>query len=102
MDIAQYIRPEFLALIPMLIVIGKLLKEASFFDDRLIPIALGACGVLIAVCYQVGDGADSLSAIVSAVIQGILCAGTAVYGNQIVKQLKKKDDTADDDLDFDL
>ncbi|MBR7136648.1 MAG: phage holin family protein [Clostridia bacterium] len=91
MEITNYIRPEFLCLIPMLWVLGRLLKSAPFFSDRLIPLALGVVGSLTAVCYAIGEeGMNDAAGIVTAAVQGILCAGTAVYGHQMVKQLGGK------------
>ena len=91
MEITNYIRPELLCLIPMLWVLGRLLKAAAFLSDNLIPLLLGVVGVLTAVCYFVGEeGMNDTAGIVTAAVQGILCAGAAVYGHQLVKQLGGK------------
>ena len=42
-----------------------------------------------AIGYRRGAGLGGMSA--DSVIQGILVTGAAVYGNQLVKQLGKKD-----------
>ena len=52
MTITDYIAPELLLIVPVLWVFGKLLKEAAFVQNRYIPLLLGACGVLLAVCYR--------------------------------------------------
>ena len=94
MNVLDYIRPELLLIIPVLWVLGKLLKEASFLRDKWIPLILGGAGILLAVCW-VGGNAEpfGVTGLFTAVTQGILCAGAAVYGHQLVKQIKDKDDT---------
>ena len=87
MEIMEYIRPELLLIVPVLWVLGKLLKEASFVKDKYIPLLLGGVGIVLSVCYIAGSGAAVTAAgIFTAVTQGILCAGVAVYGHQLVKQ----------------
>lgn len=90
MEYVDFIRPELLTLIPLLYVVGMILKDAAFVRDNFIPLILGGVGVMLAICYVCGDTATfSLTAVATAVTQGILCAGVAVYGNQVFKQIKK-------------
>ncbi len=97
MEYIDFIRPELATLIPLLYVFGMILKEASFVRDNWIPLILGVIGIIIAACYVCGDVAGfSLTAIATAVTQGILCAGVAVYGNQIFKQMKKGKEEKED------
>ena len=92
MELTDYIRPELLSLVPMLMVVGRLLKAAAFFSNRLIPLVLGVAGVLMAICYLAGEDAlDGIGGIAAATAQGILCAGAAVYGHQLVKQLREQE-----------
>ena len=92
MEMTEYVYPELFCLIPMLLVLGKLLKAAEFFADRLIPAVLGGTGILIAACYIVGkEQVCTASTLASATVQGILCAGAAVYGHQLVKQWGRKE-----------
>ena len=86
MDIINYIVSEALILIPALVIIGLILKKFEFIPDKYIPVILLPFGIVGAVLL--GD-TSTLSAVVNAVIQGILVTGAAVYGNQIVKQLRK-------------
>ena len=91
MEYLDFIRPELLVLVPLLYVVGMMLKQAEFVRDNYIPLILGGVGVLIAICYVCGDTATlNTTAIATAVTQGILCAGVAVYGNQVFKQFTKK------------
>ena len=82
MEILEYILDKALILIPVLNIIGMLLKGIEKIPDKFIPLILLVFGVLGAIAL-VGVSADS-------VIQGVLVTGVAVYGNQVVKQLKKE------------
>ncbi len=87
----SYIKPELLVLIPFLVVIGLMLKQADFVRDNTIPLILGIIGVIVAVCYVAGDSTVfNATGWFTAITQGILCAGAAVYGHQLVKQILKK------------
>ena len=83
MEIITYITENALILIPVLIIIGLILKKLEFIPDKYIPLILLPLGIV---------GAMALGGwTVEAAIQGILVTGAAVYGNQIVKQLKKNE-----------
>ena len=88
MDIINYIISEALVLIPVLVVIGLVIKKLEFIPDKFIPVILLPIGIAGAVLL--GD-TSTLAAVVNSVIQGILVTGAAVYGNQIIKQLKKNE-----------
>lgn len=97
MEYIDFIRPELMALIPLIYVVGMILKDADFIRDNHIPLILGGVGVLIAICYVCGDANTfNLTSVATAFTQGVLCAGVAVYGNQVLKQLQKgKEDEED-------
>ena len=78
MNISDYLFEQGLAVIPLLNVIGKIIKETKFVSDRYIPVILLVIGIACAFGLM-GISADSA-------IQGVLLTGTAVFGNQIVKQ----------------
>lgn len=81
MEIISYITENALVLIPVLIVVGKIIKSTSVIADKWIPLILLPIGIV---------GAMTLGGwTVEAAIQGVLVTGAAVYSNQIVKQLKK-------------
>ncbi len=81
MEILTYITEKAIILIPVLIIIGLILKKLEFIPDKYIPLILLPIGIL---------GAMALGGwTVESAIQGILVTGAAVYGNQIVKQLRK-------------
>lgn len=81
MDILAYIVDRALILIPVLNILGMILKNTEKVSDKFIPLILLVFGILGAIALS-GFSADS-------VVQGVLVTGAAVYGNQIVKQLKK-------------
>lgn len=83
MDIYTFLIEDALIFVPALLILGQIIKGIEFIPDKYIPLILLPVGVLGA-CALAGFGVD-------AVIQGILVTGAAVYGNQIVKQLKKQE-----------
>ena len=80
MDILSYITENALILIPVLVVIGQIVKNIQVIDNKWIPLILLPLGIVGAMAL--GDWT------VDAAIQGVLVTGAAVYSNQIVKQLK--------------
>lgn len=95
MDILkQFIRPELFILIPVLYIIGKILKDTTVVKDKFIPVTLGVIAVALSIVYvtattNIASYQDSLMAVFVAFTQGILCAGCAVYVNQLFAQSKK-------------
>lgn len=80
MELLTYILEKGLVLIPVLNILGALLKGIEKIPDKYIPLILLVFGVLGAFGVM-GFSVDSA-------IQGVLVTGAAVYGNQVVKQLK--------------
>lgn len=97
MDFREYIVPACLCLIPVLNIIGWMFKKASFVNDKYIPLLLGGIGIILAEGLVLTTttlpttGVEWANALVTGLVQGILCAGTAVFANQIVKQGKTED-----------
>jgi hypothetical protein len=77
----KYLFEQSLILIPVLNVIGLIIKQIEDIKDRYIPIILLVFGLLCSFFIN-GLNAD-------AAIQGILVTGAAVYSNQLIKQLNK-------------
>ncbi|MBN3352656.1 hypothetical protein CF087_18860 [Clostridium botulinum] len=84
MNLMDYIVEQALILIPVLYVLGIMLKQTNKIKDWTIPWILLVIGVI---------GAISLMGLnPNAIIQGILATGTAVYTNQLIKQsIQKKE-----------
>ncbi|MBY6907524.1 phage holin family protein [Clostridium botulinum] len=81
-NLMDYIIDQALILIPALYVLGIMLKQTSKIKDWTIPWILLVVGVI---------GAISLIGLnPSAIIQGILATGAAVYTNQLIKQSTEK------------
>jgi len=77
----KYLFEQSLILIPVLNIIGLIIKQLKDIDDRYIPIILLGFGLLSSFLI---NGLNAQSA-----VQGVLVTGTAVYGNQVIKQLNK-------------
>ena len=96
-NIMDFIKPELLALVPALYIMGAFLKRAAWFADKYIPAMLGVIGVVLALLWVAGTTDLStvqsiLLAVFTTIVQGFICAGGAVYCNQIVKQTTKEDE----------
>jgi hypothetical protein len=81
MDFIKYITENALVLIPVLYIIGQVIKGIEKVADKYIPLILLPVGILGSISLS-GVSADS-------VIQGILVVGVTVYSNQLIKQVNK-------------
>ncbi|NFS59315.1 hypothetical protein FDF04_19870, partial [Clostridium sporogenes] len=81
-NLLDYIKEQAFILIPVLYVLGLMLKSNKKIQDWVIPWILTICSIVGAILLM---GLN-----INAVIQGILCVGVAVYGNQLVKQTTQK------------
>ena len=79
----DYIMDNALILIPVIYVLGCMLKGTEKVSDKYIPIILLPVGIILAMLL-VGFTANGF-------IQGVLVTGVAVYANQLVKQTLKKE-----------
>ena len=77
----EYISENALLMIPVLNIIGMIIKSTEKIPDKYIPLILLFFGIVGAAAIM-GVSPESI-------IQGVLITGTAVYGNQVYKQLKK-------------
>lgn len=89
--ILNYVKPELLVLIPILYLIGLALKKASFIKDKFIPLILGILGVVLVFVYLISIKGWRTELIGMSIVQGVLVAAGAVYGNNIIKQLIKRE-----------
>lgn len=95
-DYMNYIKPELLVLIPVLVFLGCAAKQSAVIKDKFIPALLAAAGVLLAGLYVLATTTitmpqDAAQAVFTALVQGLLCAAGAVYADQCVKQSKKSE-----------
>ena len=93
MDFLDFIEPELFILVPVLYVLGMMIKKSSF-NDKWIPLILGGMGIILSSVYMISarlplEFSELLGVIYASVTQGILCASGSVYANNIIKQFKK-------------
>lgn len=93
-QIMEYVKPELMIVAVALYILGMFLKQTTMVLDKYIPVILGIVGIVLCAIWvfattAVSSPQDIALAIFTAVIQGILVAGTSTYVNQIVKQSGK-------------
>ncbi|HBL06296.1 MULTISPECIES: phage holin family protein [unclassified Clostridium] len=81
MNIINYITENALILIPVLYIIGMILKGIERIKDKYIPLILLPIGIGLAMALM---GIN-----INAIIQGVLVVGVSVYTNQLIKQINK-------------
>lgn len=84
-SITNYIINDALILIPVLNILGVILKNISNnkFSDKYIPVALLIVSIIFTNCMM-GFGVDAF-------IQGVLVTGASVFLNQLFKQYSKEE-----------
>lgn len=92
----EYIKPELLVVVVVLYFVGAGLKNTELVKDKFIPMILGVVGVIISAIYIIATSSingyqEVLTVIFTAIVQGILVAGAAVYVNQLIKQSEKEE-----------
>ena len=80
----NYIVEDGLILIPVLYVIGYIIKHTNILSNRWIPLVLLVIGIMFSI-FLLNDP------IVDRVIQGILIAGVTVFIDQVKKQNFEKE-----------
>lgn len=81
MEFINYVTENALILIPVLYVIGAILKGTERIIDKYIPLILLPVGIALSIAI--------IGLNINAVIQGVLVVGATVYSNQLVKQINK-------------
>ena len=80
----NYIVEDGLILIPVLYVIGYIIKHTNILSNRWIPLVLLVIGIIFSI-FLLNDP------IVDRVIQGILISGVTVFIDQVKKQNFEKE-----------
>ena len=83
MDFLKYITENAIILVPVLYIVGAILKSTELIKDKYIPILLMPIGIAFSIAIM-GVNAQ-------AVVQGVLVTGATVYSNQLIKQLNKNE-----------
>lgn len=79
----EYLVQEALIVIPVLLILGKIIKETTLIENKYIPVTLLGLGIGFTL-FLMGFN-------VHAVLQGILVAGAAVFSHQLYTQAKDKE-----------
>jgi hypothetical protein len=89
----QLIKPELLVLAPVLNLLGAGLKHVCGVNKhKHIPVILMLVSVGLSCLWVFGTTQESISAtLFTGIVQGVLIAGTAVWGHQVCKQYGKND-----------
>lgn len=84
MDFLNYIVGNKLILIPVLYIIGYIIKNTNIVRNKFIPLILLALGIILAVLM----GGDT---IINNIVQGILVTGATVMTDQMIRQSTRND-----------
>ena len=84
MDFLNYIVGNKLILIPVLYIIGYIIKNTRVIRNKFIPLLLLLIGIVLSVLM----GGDM---VINNVVQGILVTGATVMTDQMIRQTSKND-----------
>ena len=84
MDILNYVVQEGLVMIPVLYIIGEIVKGTELLSNKWIPLSLLIVSVGFTPLLLGAYTADSI-------VQAVLVAGVTVFGNELIKQSSRGD-----------
>lgn len=84
MDVVNYIVKEGLVMIPVLFIIGEIIKGTELLSNKWIPLALLVISIGFTPLLLGAYTADNI-------VQAVLVAGVTVFGNELIKQSSKGD-----------
>ena len=82
MDILNYIVQEGLVMIPVLFIIGEIVKGTELLSNKWIPLAVLIISIGFTPLVLGSYTADNI-------VQAVLVAGVTVFGNELIKQSSK-------------
>ena len=82
MDIINFIIEEGLIMIPVLYIIGEIIKFTGVLNNKWIPLTLLVFSVLFTPLLLGGFTPDNI-------VQAVLVTGVTVLGDQLIKQSRK-------------
>ena len=85
MDILNYVVQEGLVMIPVLFIIGEIIKGTETIENKYIPVILLVLSLALTPFVLGGYTAVNI-------VQSVLVAGVTVFGNEIIKQSSKGDE----------
>lgn len=84
MDILNYVVQEGLVMIPVLFIIGEIIKGTELLGNKWIPLVILIVSVGFTPLVLGSYTADNI-------VQAVLVAGVTVFGNELIKQSNKGD-----------
>lgn len=84
MDILNYVVQEGLVMIPVLFIIGEIIKGTELLGNKWIPLVILIISVGFTPLVLGAYTADNI-------VQAVLVAGVTVFGNELIKQSSKGD-----------
>ena len=84
MDILSYVVQEGLVMIPVLFIIGEIIKGTELLSNKWIPLVVLVVSVGFTPLVLGAYTADNI-------VQAVLVAGVTVFGNELIKQSSKGD-----------
>ena len=85
MDIVNYVVQEGLVMIPVLYIIGEIVKGTELLSNKWIPLVILIVSVGFTPLVLGAYTADNI-------VQAVLVAGVTVFGNELIKQSNKGDE----------
>lgn len=82
MNFLEYIIEEGLVMVPVLFILGEIIKRTELLDNNWIPLALLLISIGFTPLLLGGYVATNI-------VQAILVAGATVFGNELIKQTEK-------------
>lgn len=84
MDILNYVVQEGLVMIPVLFIIGEIVKGTELLSNKWIPLAVLIVSLGLTPMLLGAYTADNI-------VQAVLVAGVTVFGNELIKQSNRGD-----------
>lgn len=84
MDILNYVVQEGLVMIPVLFIIGEIVKGTGLLSNKWIPLAVLIISIGFTPLVLGTYTADNI-------VQAVLVAGVTVFGNELIKQSSRED-----------
>ena len=84
MDILNYVVQEGLVMIPVLFIIGEIVKGTELLSNKWIPLVVLVISVAFTPLVLGTYTSDNI-------VQAVLVAGVTVFGNELIKQSSRGD-----------
>lgn len=84
MDVLNYVVQEGLVMIPVLFIIGEIVKGTELLSNKWIPLVVLVISVAFTPLVLGTYTAENI-------VQAVLVAGVTVFGNELIKQSSKED-----------